>query len=413
MVSRRLFTCLIAGAIASRFIQQLRKLSDLVPECLPYDFNLPVLKKIAKGNISTEITMPHRFEEATIPFPNASTLALFATKLRSGFRNEAMLFTSFVLYATEQNFTQILLPSIRWKDLFGTNLPVPHEHLFDVAHWNSFYPTLPRLVSYDPVLHYEFNADTRSWNIQNPELNATHPCAFGRFLSLMNRYRRYTRLLQNNPALPRSPVDLLMLRGAFRPHPGLQLHINNIQEALGPSEKDSSYMALHARVEPDMQKHPVCRNRKVIHLNKIFGLLQKEFPVPPASKLFVAVNRPMLENEVSDPKNQNQIALENLEALNHAASQGLWDGRVKVFEAGLPSLRNTTYNRYSGIAGAMTDFFLAVDADIFVGTEVSTFSIDVIQTRFYRGSMANYIYVPEGLQLATTAEMAQPPRFAC
>ena len=53
-----------------------------------------------------------------------------------------------------------------------------------------------------------------------------------------------------------------------------------------------------------MQKHPVCRDQKVIYLAKIFESLQKEFPDPPASKLFIAINRPLLEKEASDPKSQ-------------------------------------------------------------------------------------------------------------
>jgi hypothetical protein len=53
-----------------------------------------------------------------------------------------MVFTAFVMYAAENNFTQILLPIIQWTDLYGTYRPVPHEKLFDVIHWNSLYPAL-------------------------------------------------------------------------------------------------------------------------------------------------------------------------------------------------------------------------------------------------------------------------------
>ena len=175
MFRRHLFTILFAGAVAVRTILQLSKLrTELAPESISHDLKYPVLKKKKKeeGDASRS-SMPLSFDEATVPFPNASTLALFSTKLYSGFRNEAMAFTAFVLCAAEHNFTQILLPSLRWKDLFGTNRPVLHEHLFDVVHWNSFFPSLPRFVSYDPVAHRDFNIKTLRWNIESPEVNAS------------------------------------------------------------------------------------------------------------------------------------------------------------------------------------------------------------------------------------------------
>ena len=42
-----------------------------------------------------------------------------------------------------------------------------------------------------------------------------------------------------------------MLRGAFRPHPDLQLIINNF---IRSNRLDDGFIALHARIEPDMQK---------------------------------------------------------------------------------------------------------------------------------------------------------------
>jgi hypothetical protein len=101
------------------------------------------------------------FEIATTPDPDLPTLAYFQLAFTSGFRNEGMVFTAFVVFAVDNNFTQILLPSIRWKDLYGTNQKVPHEKLFDVIHWNSLYPALPRFVSYDPVAHRELNKNTK------------------------------------------------------------------------------------------------------------------------------------------------------------------------------------------------------------------------------------------------------------
>ena len=355
------------------------------------------------------------FEIATTPNPDLPTLAYFERAFYSGFRNEGMVFTAFVMYAVENNFTQILLPTIRWKDLYGTNRPVPHEKLFDVIHWNSLYPALPRFVSYDPVAHRELqNSNKMRWAISDPEKTATRPFAYGRYPKLMNKYKHYTKRMLHagdNPSL--NPVDLSMMRGAFRPHPDLQQHIQRLGGSMDDQTFDGSYMALHARVEPDMQRHPVCRDKKVISLQAIFDLMQTQFPEPPASKLFIAINRPMLEKEGSNPDGDNQVAVENLAVLNRASVGGLWDGRVKVFEAGMPSIKNTRFEAYPGISGAAVDYFLAVGAKLFVGTEVSTFSTDLIAARFYRGNKANYHYSPTGLQLVTTQNSTVPPRFHC
>jgi hypothetical protein len=96
-----------------------------------------------------------------------------------------------------------------------------------------------------------------------------------------------------------------MRRGAFRPHPYLQQHIDGLvassaaadtengQASTRPTNKDnaaalssSKYMALHARVEPDsMQSHTSCKEKKVIRL------LESQFPdKPPADKLFIAIS---------------------------------------------------------------------------------------------------------------------------
>jgi hypothetical protein len=352
------------------------------------------------------------FEIATAPDPDLPTLAYFQRAFYSGFRNEGMVFTAFVMYAVENNFTQILLPTIRWKDLYGTNRPVPHEKLFDVIHWNSLYPALPRFVSYDPVAHRELK--NMKWVIGDPEKNATRPFAHGRYPKLMNKYKQYTKRMLHagdNPSL--NPVDLAMMRGAFRPHPDLQQHIQRLGGSMDEQASDGSYMALHARVEPDMQRHPVCRDKKVISLQAIFDSMQAQFPEPPASKLFIAINRPMLEKEGSKPDGENQVAVENVAVLNRASVEGLWGGRVKVFEAGMPSIRNTRFEAYPGISGAAVDYFLAVGAKLFVGTEVSTFSTDLIAARFYRGNKSNYHYSPTGLQLVTNQNSTVPPRFHC
>jgi hypothetical protein len=174
-----------------------------------------------------------------------------------------MTFTGIMLMMNAANHSQIIVESIKWKDLFGTNQRLRHDLFFDVVHWNRFYPTLPRFVQ------YESNANAYSdiqfsgkidvtpslrWNVPDP-FQATNPLAIGeRGLQAQNQYKQYVKKVVEGLE-QRNPVDLMMLQGAFRPHPALQEIIDGFLE----SDADggivgSKYMVLHARIEPDMQK---------------------------------------------------------------------------------------------------------------------------------------------------------------
>jgi hypothetical protein len=220
------------------------------------------------------------------------------------------------------------------------------------------------------------------------------------------------------------------MQGGFRPHPDLQFIMD--KHVCHETGGGKPYMALHARVEPDMQKHPVCRDKKVIELQPILDMMQEYFPEPPAETLFIAINRNMLEREVERYKVQQQQLLEetnnsnsnfndpdsevvvrNLEALNAAQRDGLWGGRVRIFEAGVPIVNGTRFDARPYIAGSIVDYFLSLDAVIFVGTPVSSFSTDIQSTRFYRGNRQNYIYTPQGLEWITHENVTAPPPFMC
>ena len=103
----------------------------------------------------------------------------------------------------------------------------------------------------------------------------------------------------------------------------------------------------------------------------------------------------------------------NLKVLNQLVEEGMWGGRVKVVEAGsslVEQAGDVFYERYSTIAGGIVNMFLAIHSDIFVGTEVSTYSVMAANARFHRGLFDNYFYVPEGLkEVARTKQY----RFAC
>jgi hypothetical protein len=461
---------------------------------------------------------------STIPWSNCTTLAFYEGRLRSGFRNQIMAFVILILEANhptkgkQQHSTphgQFLLRSLGQKDTYGTNSFIPFASLWDVPHWNSHYPRLPRLVDYDPILHSQFNFDNARWyrtptfaNTTNTtSINTTvddfssaptriltppagwfgtyglfatpkpqRPHGYGFQHKLMAAYThyakgkgRYTILSNDNTTTTtakssrRNPAEILMLQGAMRPHPDLQAILDRLlirASLLQPNESTATsnyddvgndgsstvplqldYMTLHARVEPDMQKHKVCRDKKVLNLTDIFEFIQAKWKDPPVSTIFMPINRQYLElegdiyNQANSSRNGNGakmnlpgaekkkkrksgqqinwIAVENLKALNRARDEGLWSGRAQVLEFGASALEGTSYADKPSTAGAMVNFFIGVPAKIFIGTEVSSFSHDLVATRFFRGYSENYKYLPSGLHDWTPRGTVDPPGFAC
>jgi hypothetical protein len=49
----------------------------------------------------------------------------------------------------------------------------------------------------------------------------------------------------------------------------------------------------------------------------------------------------------------------------------------------------TKFEQRRSTTGSLLNFFIGVNAKIFIGTKVSSFSHDLLATRFYRGMMEN------------------------
>lgn len=407
---------------------------------------------------------------STIAWPNVTTAAFYDSGLRSGFRNQMMVFTILILDTVQKGYGQFLLDSVLMKDTYGTNRNVHFAGIWDVEHWNSFYPQLPRLVDADPILHDQWNnnnwrrlknitttaageevTSVRFTNVDNSYVTEKpdHPKGFGKRSPLFLTYIRYAQ--GKGPYTingRRHPAEILMLTSALRPSPFIQSMIDEKLQALATEVQEESinynttstppkdtivynnnnasnaieYITLHARVEPDMQKHPLCRWMKVLNLTEVFRFMETKWPDPPAPRIFMPINRDLLEQEgapdvwkkqLHQKKEVNWIAVENLKALNDARDYGLWGGRVKVFELGSNVFKETKFDRRRQIAGAALNFFVSVNAKIFIGTEVSSYSHDLLATRFYRGLMENYKYLPDGLHDWTPPGLEDPPGFGC
>jgi hypothetical protein len=355
---------------------------------------------------------------------NVTTYAFAVRDIYSGYRNQMMAFTMLILRTKREGHGQFLAESVRQKDTYGTNKFMPFDFLWDVDHWNSYYPAgLPRLVDYDPILHDQWDPDNhrfRRLSDNENETSTTRPYGYhGKIPKLMAGYQRYVQG-KGGYALKgghRNPAEILMFQGALKPHPALQAIIDRI---LLKEMGSDPYMTLHARIEPDMQRHPVCRQYKVTNLTDIILMLEQHFPDGPpdgVSTVFVPVNRQYLEKEgypnEKDPSKTNWIAVENLRVLNRIALEGLWKGRARVLEFGSKELKGSRYEELPSTAGAILNYFVAIGANVFVGTEVSSYSHDLLATRFYRNHMENYKYRPDGLHPWTPPGTVDPPGHRC
>ena len=245
--------------------------------------------------------------------------------------------------AHENEYSQLLVESIRWKDTHGTNKQIRHDLLFDAVHWNTHYPSLPRIISHDPSMlpHISIGGTTISPRIewQIDALNTTKPYYIGETqTSAVHAYLDYSNKVFKKRK-ERFPFVVELLKGAFRPHPEIQSLINKFLLSIDTS----SYMVLHARIEADMQKHSRCLELKVTALKDIIRMLEIQFAEPPVSTLIVILDRESLEKEVANPENENMLAVENLKVLNDFVQNGAWRGKVKpVFPFLFP--RSTIYS---------------------------------------------------------------------
>ena len=359
---------------------------------------------------------------STKPFDNVTTAA-YQFHFWSGFCNQYMMFLGVIILAKEEKYSQILVEPLKWKDLFGTNQMIQHDKLFDVVHWNSFYPELPRIVSHDADVLPDLSIvpgknSVSSFIIWKTNLaNTTKPYRLAkRATSAIHAYTVNDRKVATNRK-KRDKFEVEIMRDAFRPHPELQSIIDDFLQPIG-----KSYMVLHARIEPDMQKHGACGDRKVTAFKDIIRMLKDQFkeePPPHVNTIIVILNREILEKEVasaSPGKKKNTLAVENLEVLNDLVANGLWDGRVNVIEAGSNlaiASGHEIYSKYYAISGGIINYFISIKAAFFVGTEVSSYSSAVVKSRFFREALNNYFYVPQGLKLVTPVNATAPPKFSC
>ena len=233
----------------------------------------------------------------------------------------------------------------------------------------------------------------------------------------MGRYSRYSR----GKLGPIHPVDVVSQK-ALRPHPDLQALIDHILDDMKApwinhlaSSSNVTMMTIHARVEPDMQKHPMCRDKKVYLLKEIVAWTEQlpQFASTPPSFVFLSLAKELLDEEVGVNPNNN-IAKDNLSEFQRLLHDGMWNSTVKVYHGYDGVLNGTRYENRTSTTQAMISYYLSLQSDVFIGTPVSSYSQAVAVSRFHRDrQLLNYQYLPDGLQDWTPPELQHPPPFQC
>ena len=220
---------------------------------------------------------------------------------------------------------------------------------------------------------------------------------------------------------PIHPVDVVSQK-ALRPHPDLQAVIDHILDDMKEpwvnrrtASSNVTMMTIHARVEPDMQKHPLCRDQKVYLLKEIVAWTEQlpQFASNPPSFVFLSLAKELLDEEVGVNPN-NTIAKDNLSEVQRLLHKGMWNSTVKVYHGYDGVLNGTRYENRTSTTQAMISYYLSLQSDVFIGTPVSSYSQAVAASRFHRDRrLLNYQYLPDGLHDWTPPDLQRPPPFQC
>ena len=157
-------------------------------------------------------------------------------------------------------------------------------------------------------------------------------------------------------------------------------------------------------------------------MTQIIDGLYEKFPDPPVNTILIQFSRALMEKEASrtDEKRHNDkyynLNDHNLQEINRIVKDGMWNGKVKVVEAGSRAVEEAGdpfYKKHSNIAGGIVNLYLAIESDIMVGAEISTYSVQAVNSRYYREKKENYFYRLSGLYWVTPPERQKPFRFVC
>ena len=187
-------------------------------------------------------------------------------------------------------------------------------------------------------------------------------------------------------------------------------------------------LALHPRVEQEMMTH-ACAKYIETNLTKVFEMIRTYPPLIETNSssinseyrfdlMFLAVSKEQVDKIPQGKLANNPIPIENNKTLWNARIHGIFGNEITrgipMFESGtdgamriqFPRLHNGKQNTSAfdtpeslgvlELVGSVINFFLLVQADIFVGVKGSSYSTDALSVRYYQGGRVNYIVGPDG-----------------
>ena len=363
---------------------------------------------------------------------SSGTLALGCPVLKGGYRNQYMRFVALVAKAIELDYS-ILLPSIKWHEK-SSSFGVPFELLWDVDFWNT-HPNLPKLVPYHPGQHSQWNPNTTTYyglcptvvewfrkphktNTYQPIESSNHPYVFGGASSgargsLWDLYRRSDKLgrplkFANQTAFPLQQLEDWIVQ-AMRPSRLVQSLVKDIRPG-----GDTPYLAVHPRVEPEMLYHGHCLQHKVRNLTEILDMVLSHPDLHGYHQMFVALAMPQMRQKFRRRFQHFEHHEHNLQVIENALQRGHVarpdDQKVHLWMAGEEALVDRNVNScMMTLLASIVNLELAVQANVFVGTKISTWSISVWKIR-HALNKPNYEFTPnDGVRLV----QGLPEPFNC
>jgi hypothetical protein len=144
-----------------------------------------------------------------------------------------------------------------------------------------------------------------------------------------------------------------------------------------------------------MLKHPKCLELKERNLTRIFEYIRTFDKFQSVDNALVAINLDfMTHGSAPVVESLEKIHSENQHIFQQTLSSGLQrldknGNNMTLFLAGKSALMDSTVvdipECSRSLAGSILDFALAVNADMFLGTHVSSWSVSVWKARFLQG----------------------------
>jgi hypothetical protein len=395
--------------------------------------------------------------------PTDKVLALlYPPGLMGGYRNQVIRLLSLVLTAMKRDIPALLLPSLLWTTQIWLNdttpdgewketwVPIPHDLIFDVDHWNTFSDVLPRLVREDslsdpncwthalppvpsnataltkavldrgfltPLAKLSHSLVTRTYitNLRKLDVyknvtDCTSPQVYGGGSGAGRLWRDYINLQAKNQSFRGADANILR---ALRP----KQKWRELAQTCVSTFTENNYVALHARMELEMMDH-ACGRSMERNLTRLFEHVESLVRTQQSDVggVFVAVSRSGIDMKEGNLYEKYKVyADENLEELNRVVGdgtdevkgQGLGvDGSTAVvFECGKHLMDKYYAERskddtmdYGSLLQSVVNFYIATEAKSFIGVRGSSYSTDIWTTRYHQGKgESNYEYTKDGI----------------